>query len=222
NGMFRTGPFVSYKRSRYEPDIVTLSKGLSDLTFPISAALVNDDVYYRAKLVNEALVTRFEALFLNQLGAHIALNGLTNALRSEERVSYAGSLLKSKLCAVAEQSPLLQGIRGEGLHLHLMLDMQKFPLSLFGKDVSELLVSRLCLSQGHVLQYFCRLLPPLNISDDEINELAGGIENALKISSFSLFIFGLKHIAVFLFLLLRTQLKSAMARLVGRLVWFKA
>ena len=218
NGMFRTGPFVSFKRRHYEPDIVTLSKGLSDLTFPISAALVNDDIYRRAKFVNEALVTRYEALFLNQLGAHIALNGLTNALNSEERVSYAGNLLKSKLCAVAEQSPLLQGIRGEGLHLHLMLDMEKFPLSLFGKDISELLISRLCLSKGHVLQYFCRLLPPLNISDDEINELADGIENALKISRFSLFIFGLKHIAVFLYLLLGTQLKSGGSRLVRRIV----
>jgi acetylornithine/succinyldiaminopimelate/putrescine aminotransferase len=224
NGMFRTGTFVSFNRDQYEPDIITLSKGLSDLTFPISAVLINDDVYRRAKRVNESLVIRYESQFLNQLGAHIALNGLTNAntLYSEERVRNAGNLLKSELWGIAGRSPLLKGIRGEGLHLHLLLDMEKFPLSLFGKDVSELLISHLCLSKGHVLQYFCRLLPPLNISDSEVRELAAGIEKALKINCFSLFLFGLKHIFVFLYLLLVAQLKSGVARLVKKVVEFKA
>ncbi|POZ52011.1 aspartate aminotransferase family protein [Methylovulum psychrotolerans] len=219
NGMFRTGSFVSFDRDQYQPDIITLSKGLSDLTFPISAVLVSDTVYQQAKHTNEQVVTRYENQFLNQLGAHIALNGLTqaNAPGNRERIRYAGNRLKSELWGVAGRAPLLKGIRGEGLHLHLMLDMEQFPLSLFGKDVSELLISRLCLSEGHVLQYFCRLLPPLNISDREMEQLVVGIEKSLKISRFSLFLFGLKQILVFLYLLSVAQLKSAITGLTTQL-----
>jgi len=222
NGMFRTGPFVSFNQSRYEPDIVTLSKGLSDLTFPISATLISSEIYRRAKRANEGLVTRYEGLFLNQLGSHIALNGLASAneLNIKERVRNVGNRLKLDLERIAERSPLLKEIRGEGLHLHLVLDMEKFPLSVFGKTVSELLISRLCLSHGHVLQYFCRLLPPLTISDPEVQALAAGIEKALEISRFSLFVFGLKHIFAFLYLLLMVQLKSGFARLVKRVAGF--
>lgn len=217
NGMFRTGGFVSFDRARYEPDIITLSKGLSDLTFPISAVLITDEIYRKAQHVNNEVVMRYESLFLNQLGAHIAWNGLSKALNCGERVKYVGNWLKSELSRVAGRSWLVKEIRGEGLHLHIVLDMKKFPLFLFGNDISELLVSRLCLSRGHVLQYFCRLLPPLTISDAELRELVDGIERALKIHRFSLFIFGLKQIAVFLSLLLITQLKSGIARLLKRI-----
>lgn len=217
NGMFRTGGFVSFDRDRYEPDIITLSKGLSDLTFPISAVLITDEIYRKAQHANSEVVMRYESLFLNQLGAHIAWNGLSKALNSEERVKYAGNWLKLELSRVAGRSWLVKEIRGEGLHLHIVLDMKKFPLFLFGNDISELLVSRLCLSRGHALQYFCRLLPPLTISDAELRALVDGIERALKIHRFSLFIFGLNQIAVFLSLLLITQLKSGIARLLKRI-----
>ncbi|OQK16459.1 hypothetical protein AU255_00695 [Methyloprofundus sedimenti] len=217
NGMFRTGPFVSFNRTQYEPDIITLSKGLSDLTFPVSAVLFTDEIYSRAKLVNEKLVTRYQSLFLNQLGAHIALNSLINAnkLYGKDRIKNAGGLLKSELNKIVKQSPLLKEIRGEGLHLQLLLDLERFPLSLFGKDISELLVSRLFLSQGHVLQYFCRLLPPLNISDSEILELVAGIEKSLKINRLVFFLFGLKHGFIFLYLLMVAQFRSGVAQLVG-------
>jgi acetylornithine/succinyldiaminopimelate/putrescine aminotransferase len=217
NGMFRTGGFVSFDRDRYEPDIITLSKGLSDLTFPISAVLIAHEIYRKAQHVNSEVVMRYENLFLNQLGAHVAWNGLSKALNCGERVKYAGNWLKSELSRVAGRSWLVKEIRGEGLHLHIVLDMKKFPLFLFGNDFSELLVSRLCLSRGHVLQYFCRLLPPLTIADAELRELADGIERALKVHRFSLFIFGLKQIAVFLSLLSMTQLKSGIARLLERI-----
>jgi acetylornithine/succinyldiaminopimelate/putrescine aminotransferase len=212
NGLFRTGTFVSFERTRHEPDIITLSKGLSDLTFPISAVLIADEVYRRARHVNSELVMRYESLFLNQLGSHIAWNGLSKALNCGERVQYAGNRLKSELSRVAKCSGLVKEVRGEGLHLRIVLDMKQFPLFLFGDDIAELLISRLCLSRGHVLQYFCRLLPPLTISDSELRELADGIEKALKIHRFSLFIFGLKQIAVFLYLLSITQLKTGIAR----------
>ncbi|MGH8550694.1 MAG: aminotransferase class III-fold pyridoxal phosphate-dependent enzyme [Methylococcales bacterium] len=238
NGMFRTGPFVSFNCSRYEPGIVTLSNGLSDSTFPISVALVSNEIYRRAKRVNEGLVIRYKNLFLNQLGAHIALNGLTNAnaLNMEERVRNIGNLnysdppmffwentimLPVSDCIPVERSSLLKDIRGEGLHLQLVLDMEKFPLSLFGKTVSELLISGLCLSRGHVLQYFCRLLPPLNITDSETQELAAGIEKALEISGFSFLMFGVKHVLIFLYLSLAARLASGARSLFRKIAGFR-
>jgi len=222
NGMFRTGAFLSFDHSRYKPDIVTLSKGLSDMTFPISTALISSGMYQRAMRVNAELVARYEVLFRNQLGAHIALNGLTHAIAAniEERVGFVGDLLKSGLSGIAERSPLLKEIRGEGLHLHLMLDMEKFPLSLFGKTVSELLISRLCVSKGHVLQFFCRLLPPLSLSDVEARKLTTGIEKAFDISRFSLFAFGVKRIIVFAYFLMADRLTTGTKRFLRQVAGF--
>lgn len=216
NGIYRTGDFFSFDSARYKPDIVTLSKGLSDLTFPISATLVRKQLYQRARQKNMDLVTRYETLFINQLGAQVSLNGLTCArmLYGNQKVKKSGDILRSRLSDVVKKSPFLKEIRGEGLHLQLVLDMERFPLSLFGKETSELIISRLCLSKGGVLQYFCRLLPPLNISEAEIEELAAGIEKALQINRFFLLIYGIKHIVVFLYLLGLEQLKSKLSWIV--------
>lgn len=218
NGMFRTGPFISVNVDQYKPDLVTLSKGLSDMTFPIAAGLVSETVYRRARSVNEALVTRYETLYLNGLGAHISLHGLTRAMALYDNVQQrsVAQQLKSDLDAVAERSPLLKAIRGEGLHLHLVLDLDRFPLSLFGKDIAELLISRLCISQGHVLQFFCRLLPPLSLTKAEANAVVAGIEKAFEISPFSLFIFGLKRVFTFFCLVASDLIKSRCWQLLQR------
>lgn len=124
------------------------------------------------------------------------------------------------LSEIAERSPLLKEIRGEGLHLHLVLDMEKFPLSLFGITVSELLISRLCVSEGHVLQFFCRLLPPLSISDAEARELTTGIEKAFGIGRFSLFVFGMKRMIVFAYFLMADRLTNGTKRFLRQVAGF--
>lgn len=210
NGMFRTGSFLSIDRSFIKPDLATLSKGLSDMSFPIAITLVSYEIYEKAKRCNECLVARYESLLVNQLGSHIALHGLDCSISSgvEENVQRMGYLLKSGLQEINKHPSLLKEIRGEGLHLHLCLNMNKFPFYLFGKEISELLISRLCLIKGNVVLFFCRLLPPLNISELDIRKIISGIEKVFKMNRMLIFLIGVDHICRFLFLLLKTQLKA--------------
>lgn len=218
NGLFRTGGFLSFDQSRYQPDIITFSKGLSDLSFPVSATLVAERLHQRAALRNPSVVARYETLFRNQLGAQIALNGLEQLLvaTTGEQVHRVGGLLKTELEQIAAWSPLLKEVRGAGLHLHLVLDLGKFPLSLFGKNIAELLISRLCLVRGGVLQFFCRLLPALALTEAEARAMAAGIAKAFRINRFSLLLFGLQAVGGFLYLLALAQVRSGLSGLMRR------
>lgn len=76
----------------------------------------------------------------------------------------------------------------------------------------ELFISYLCVSRGHVVHFFCRLLPSLNITDAEARAVAVGIEETVAISLVELFLFGVKRVAVFLYLLAADWFKSEVKR----------
>lgn len=75
-GMCRTGPILSASSTSLNPDIVTLSKGLTYMTFPIGGTLVSSDIRNKASFNSREMVRHLETRYRNQIGAHIALHCL--------------------------------------------------------------------------------------------------------------------------------------------------
>jgi acetylornithine/succinyldiaminopimelate/putrescine aminotransferase len=192
NGFFRTGDFLSYNSQVMEPDIVTLSKGISDMIFPMAVTLVSKNIYENAQAHYPQLVSQYGTRYLNQLGAHIGLHALNKAVELDisSNVKKMGNMLQAGLRDIAKKSPMLKDAEGKGLHLHLCIEAKKFPFNVLGKQFSEMVISRLCFTEGKTLLFFGRLLPPLNIQEHEVKQGLAAIEKVFSKSKFSIFCAG--------------------------------
>lgn len=168
-GTYRTGPIVQAHDPLGAPDLVTLSKGLSDMTFPMAVALASEGTVAAARATRADLVERLRELHRNQLGAHVALHALekVDALGLPARVGEAGERLRTKLAEVAAGSPLIKRVEGRGLAV---------TLSMADSDAA-LLLARLARERGGVLLNGARLTPALTISDDEIDRVVDAVSH---------------------------------------------
>lgn len=183
NGVYRAGPFTSYKNASIVPNIVTLSKGLSNMTFPVSATLLTEALFKKLSWPESPVISIFQAFYKNQMGAFIALHTLSAAeqYNLETSCSDVGGYLLKELEKLAGQNPYIKGAYGAGLHLHVNIDYKKFPFSLIGKDLSDLLISRVCYTYGNMLLLSCRLLPPVNLTRQEADEILQALSRSLKL-----------------------------------------
>lgn len=196
NGFYRTGDFFSFNPQQIEVDVVTLSKGISDMIFPMAVTLVSKDLYKNAFTNYPELVMQYETRYLNQLGAHVGLHALNKAIELGigNNVKKMGNMLQSGLKKIAQNSPLLKDIEGKGLHLHLCIEAKRFPFNFLGKQFSEMVISRLCFTEGNVLIFFARLLPPLNINEQEVEKIIQAVDKVFSKSKFYIFCVGIGQI----------------------------
>jgi acetylornithine/succinyldiaminopimelate/putrescine aminotransferase len=192
NGTYRTGSFFSFDTKLISPDIVTLSKAISDMVFPMSVAMTSEVVYQRASLNYPELVLKLEKYYLNQLGSQIALHALEKVCAGAvgENVKKASVIIKSGLKNTIRESALLKSVDGPGLHLQLTLALDQFPFKYLGKQLSEMVMTQLCYQEGKVLIFFGRLLPPLTITELEAHQIAEGIDRAFKKSKIKIGMIG--------------------------------
>lgn len=174
-GCGRTGNYFSFERARLKPDIVTLSKSLSGYGLPLSAVLIRPD------------------LDVWKAGEHtgtfrshpLALVGATAALEFWKTPEFADGIaersrqLSAYLDAHVQRVDERISIRGLGL--------------IWGVDVSGLggnglasRVSRYCFEAGLIVECVgpsngvLKLLPPLNISPDVLEEGCRILEAAIR------------------------------------------
>jgi predicted acetylornithine/succinylornithine family transaminase len=154
-GLGRTGQLWGYQHAGIEPDVMTLAKGLGG-GLPIGACI--------------AAPSYAEVL-------HVGDHGTTFG---------GGAVATAAANAVLDQLPAhLPGVRARGERLRagleeLGLDVRGIGLMLaFGVDDGPELVRRALLEQRLVLNATgpdtVRLLPPLNVSDDDIDEAVSRI-----------------------------------------------
>lgn len=161
SGMGRTGKLFSYMSSGIEPDIMSVAKGIG-AGFPLGAFMASKEA---AK--GMGLGTHGTTYGGNPLATAVgnAVLDLILAPGFLERVSQAGLALKQRLAALADAHPqIIAGIRGEGLMTGLKLH-DSTPAGDFA----------VALRKQHMLvipagENVARLLPPLTISDAEIEE----------------------------------------------------
>ncbi|MGJ1506282.1 MULTISPECIES: aminotransferase class III-fold pyridoxal phosphate-dependent enzyme [Sphingobacterium] len=209
NGIYRTGSFLS-SGNLIKPDIVTFSKALSASIFPISITLFSESVYNDAKSKNEDLVNMLESQFKSQLSAHFAFQLITYIEEENlsENVKSIEAYIKRNKNGLLKRSWNLKDIQTYGLHIKLDFHYNKFPFSLLGRKLSDTLISHVFFNKTGVLCVSNRLLPPLNISKEEVKILMNGIKTVSRYPRAGFFLLGLKLLFIERYLLFKANVHA--------------
>lgn len=168
-GMGRTGTFYAFEQYQIEPDIVTLAKALSN-GIPVGAMLGKGDL--GPVFGPGSHGTTFG-------GNHLAMR-VADAVLSEinqpdflDSVAKKGSYLMEQLLLLQEQSPSIFEVRGKGLMIGIELDSPETLQQTINKLKDHKL---LAIKAGRNV---LRLLPPLTISQEELERGIAIIQNVL-------------------------------------------
>ncbi|PLR68936.1 MULTISPECIES: acetylornithine transaminase [Bacillaceae] len=167
-GIGRTGMPFAYQHHHLEPDIITAAKGLGS-GFPVGAMIGKKELIPSFQPGSHG--TTFGG---NPLAMAAAKATLAKIFQSEflEAVKEKSEQLTEKLQAALSDSPVVHELRGMGLMIGMQLDREAAPI------ITELRTNGLlALSAGPNV---IRLLPPLTVTDDEINKAAEILESTIK------------------------------------------
>ncbi|MFA7229980.1 MAG: aspartate aminotransferase family protein [Victivallaceae bacterium] len=154
-GMGRTGYLFAYKGYGVEPDALSLAKALGN-GFPIGAFIV------KRKHASTLGFGTHASTFGGTPLACAAAIAVLDTIHNEQILANCiqmGLYLKEKISKMAAKYPVIKAVRGRGLMLGVVLD----------REASKLLPlllkhGMIALSAGETV---LRLLPPLNVSQDE-------------------------------------------------------
>ncbi len=168
-GMGRTGKWFGFQNYDVQPDAFSLAKGLGN-GFPIGAIVAGSSLADIFQPGHHA--TTFGG---TPLACSAALS-VIEVLEEEEllaNTAMMGAYFVEGLCGIAaKHKKWVSGIRGLGLLLGLVLDVPALPLQ---KKLQEKGMLALA-TAGNVL----RFLPPLNVSQEEIDQALTLIGEACK------------------------------------------
>jgi acetylornithine aminotransferase/acetylornithine/N-succinyldiaminopimelate aminotransferase len=167
-GIGRTGELFAFQHERVKPDIVTLAKGLAG-GVPIGAILARDDV--ASHFVKGDHGSTFGGNPLATAAALATLKEVT-APGFLDRTRAASGRLVDRLRAIEDRHGLVTSVRGRGMLLAIGL----------ATDCSAQVVDE-CRHRGllvnNVRPDAIRLLPPLNVTDEEIDRACDILEAAI-------------------------------------------
>jgi acetylornithine/N-succinyldiaminopimelate aminotransferase len=166
-GMCRTGPLFAYQGMDFEPDVMTLAKGLGS-GVPIGAILAKESC---------AVFTPGDhgsTYGGNPFATAVALAVTNYMLESNlaARVEKVGDYVLQRLEGLAKTLPVVTGARGKGLLVAVSLSA----------DIAERVVLD-CLSNGLIVNNVrpnaVRLAPPLTVTNEEMDEGLSILEKAI-------------------------------------------
>ena len=158
-GMGRTGTLFAYEGAGIKPDVMAVAKGLGG-GFPVGAVLATSEA---AK--GMVAGTHGSTFGGNPLAAAVGIAVLDAVLEPGflERVRDMTLRFKQKLAALKDEYPdIIEEVRGSGLLTGLKL---KLPLG----DVGNACIAEKLLTVG-AADNVLRLLPPLNVTEEELSE----------------------------------------------------
>lgn len=167
-GNGRSGRFFAYQHNGILPDVVTTAKGLGN-GFPIGACLAKGPAAEVLQAGNHG--TTFGG---NPLACAVGL-AVINTLESENCLPLAeqrGQALLARLTEALAGVEIVKEIRGLGLLIGIELTVPCAALVQAGRDAG-LLIN---VTAGNTV----RLLPTLNINDDDFNVLCDGVIALIK------------------------------------------
>ena len=170
-GLARTGKMLACDHEGVRPDILILGKALSGGTLPISAVLADDIVMMQIKPGEHG-----STYGGNPLACAVAMKSL-EVLKTEKMAENAeamGKILRDELEKL--NSPFIKLVRGRGLLNAIVIDHKdpdvSWELCLHLRDLGLLAKP----THGDKI----RFAPPLIITETQIKEAVGIIEEALK------------------------------------------
>lgn len=178
SGVGRTGSFYAFQKAGIVPDIIVLSKAIGG-GLPLAVMI------YREGLDLWKPGAHAGTFRGNQLAMAAGSKTLEIILRDRlvERAAIAGRRLRANLERIAANTPYIGDVRGEGLMLGVeIIDPDGRPDALghlpHGSGIARMIQSDvfragLILETGGRYGSVLRFLPPLTISDEEIDQATG-------------------------------------------------
>jgi acetylornithine/N-succinyldiaminopimelate aminotransferase len=168
-GVGRTGKLFAYENAGVRPDILTSAKGLGG-GFPVAACLATAEA--ARGLTAGVHGTTFGGNPLAMAVANAVLD-VVLAPGFLDNVARLGLVARQKLAALADAHPaVIEEVRGEGLLLGLKLRVPPGDLAALARAQRLLTIP----AGDNVL----RLLPPLTVSDAEIDEAVKRLDAACR------------------------------------------
>jgi acetylornithine/succinyldiaminopimelate/putrescine aminotransferase len=182
-GLFRTGRVTSASIAFPDPDLIILSKSLSDGTFPVGVTLAARTVLDAAERRAPRLVSALKQRYRNQLAAAIAVNCLRKLLDPalSANVEVAGSRLSECLSRITGSSTWLTRFHQAGLLIMLEYDSSHPLLQTGHSELNEMAVILAFadrMTKCGLLPYMDQLTPPLTITPREIDAMILALETA--------------------------------------------
>lgn len=164
-GIGRTGTMFAYQQTSLKPDIISLAKGLGG-GFPIGAIVANKAV------ANHFSPGDHGTTFGGNPLATAAGMYVLQAIEDRHLLAHVKEMSQYLVSNIAHlKNPVIQEIKGQGLLIGLKLRVPVGPVIQAASDNGLLVVA----AKGNVL----RILPPLNVSKEEIDEFMAILQNIL-------------------------------------------
>lgn len=167
-GMGRTGSLFAYQQYGFEPDVITVAKGLGS-GVPIGAILAKKNVSQVFQAGSHG--STFGG---NPLATAAGVATLEAMLQEGflKQVNNVSTILTSELKNLQQEFSIIQDVRGKGLLL-----------GLYAPDYAAQLVQQL--RDEHILVLLAgpnvvRILPPLNVTTAEINQFIEALKKVLN------------------------------------------
>ncbi|KAK1707510.1 acetylornithine and succinylornithine aminotransferase [Colletotrichum acutatum] len=172
-GLSRTGTFWAHTHLPKEahPDIITTAKALGN-GFPIGATIVNSTVSEKIKVGDHG--TTFGG---NPLACRLAHNIVSRLADPglQKAVAAKAEIFKTRFDALRERFPdLIKEVRGRGLILGLQLTQDPTPIVKAARECGLLIIT----AGTNTL----RFVPPLTITEEEIQQGLDIVEEAISIT----------------------------------------
>ncbi len=166
-GMGRTGEMLASKRFGIIPDIVTLAKGIAN-GLPLGAVVARDEVAVSFSPGSHG--STFGGNPVCCSAARVVLETIT-APGFLDEVKRKGDRLADGLRAIAGRRSDIVSVRGMGLMIGVEMSVETKPIA--NRALEHGFIVNAC--SGNVL----RLLPPLNVTDAEIDRALSLLEAAM-------------------------------------------
>jgi acetylornithine aminotransferase len=168
-GMGRTGSLFAYEQYGFEPDIMTLAKGLGS-GFPIGAMLAKEKVGNAFQPGSHG--STFGGNPLASSAGFATLKEMTTSAVLEN-CETMGQYLYSKITKLQTTYPFIKAIRGKGLLIGIEINGDA------GKAVEYALQEKLLIITAG--PNVIRLLPPLTVTTEEIDAFEKLFINVLEL-----------------------------------------
>lgn len=165
SGYGRTGKFFAHQHAGVQPDLITVAKGMGN-GFPIAGVLIHP-----------AFQARYGLLGSTFGGNHLACAAgvaVLEIIRDEHLVENAHRQGEYLRHALEQLSGPIREVRGTGLMVGIELD---FPCADLRK---QLLLDYHIFTGSSANKNTLRILPPLTINHDHIDEFLDGFQTALQ------------------------------------------
>ena len=164
SGYGRSGKFFAFQYHNIQPDIITVAKGMGN-GFPVSGVLILNSIEAKYGMLG----TTFGG---NHLACAAGISVL-DVIQEEKLMANANEVYKHFLQEI-KTIPQVKKVKGKGLMLGVEFDFE------VGELRKKLIFDKHIFTGGSSNKNLLRILPPLNISKEEISQFIIALKEVLN------------------------------------------